>query len=199
MIPVKVDQLFLSNMGFVVILKAAEDERGIPIFIGAAEAQAIAIQLQGMKVPRPLTHDLLKNVLDYLECRLQRVEVCDIRDGTYYGRLIVEVDHREMEIDCRPSDAIALALRCDCPVLVAENVMQEAGRVMDDIRPAPGAEAGERPPVELAKGPAKTPAKPQTPLEALQSKLEKAVVEERYEDAAQLRDEINRIQKHADN
>lgn len=199
MIPVKVDQLFLSNMGFVVILKGAEDERAVPIFIGAAEAQAIAIQLQGLKVPRPLTHDLLKNVLDYLECRLQRVEVCDIRDGTYYGRLIVEVDHREMEIDCRPSDAIALALRCDCPVFVAENVMKDAGRVMDDLRPAAGAEGGERAIVEPAKGAARTPAKTPTPLEALQAKLEKAIVEERYEDAAKLRDEINRIQKHTDN
>ena len=70
MIPVRVEQLFLSNLGFVVILKTDGDERSVPIFIGASEAQAIALQMQGITVPRPLTHDLLKNVLDYLECRL---------------------------------------------------------------------------------------------------------------------------------
>jgi uncharacterized protein len=77
-IQVKIDQLFLSNLGFVVILKSDGDDRSVPIFIGAAEAQAIAIQMQGVVVPRPLTHDLLKNVFDYLECRVKRVEVCDL-------------------------------------------------------------------------------------------------------------------------
>ncbi|MCE9613690.1 MAG: bifunctional nuclease family protein [Lentisphaerae bacterium] len=194
MILVKVDQLFLSNMGFVVILKGSEDARAVPIFIGAAEAQAIAIQLQGVKVPRPLTHDLLKNVLDYIECRLKRIEVCDIRDGTYYGKLVLELDKHDMEIDCRPSDAIALALRAACPIYVHEKVMEEAGRVLEKLQPEQDAEKA-----EAAAPDAPEKQKPKTPVEILNAKLEKAVAEERYEDAARFRDEINRLKKHADN
>ena len=85
MITVKVDKLFLSNMGFVVLLKGEDDERSLPIFIGAAEAQAIAIHINNVQMPRPMTHDLLKSVLDYLECRLLRVEVCELKEGTFYA------------------------------------------------------------------------------------------------------------------
>lgn len=194
MILVKVEQLFLSNMGFVVILKGSDDKRAVPIFIGAAEAQSIAIQLQGVKVPRPLTHDLLKNVLDYMECRIKRIEVCDIRDGTYFGKLILEQDEHDMEIDCRPSDAIALALRSSCPIYVHEKVMESAGRVLDDLR-------AEQEPIRNGMEDAKPePArKPLSPIEQLNDKLERAVSDERYEDAARLRDEINRLKKHTDN
>jgi len=75
MLAVEVTQLFLSNVGFVVLLKGDEDERALPIFIGAAEAQSIAIYINRVEVPRPLTHDLLKNMLDFLECRLMRIEI----------------------------------------------------------------------------------------------------------------------------
>ena len=190
MIQVKVDQLFLSNMGFVVILKGGGDERAVPIFIGAAEAQAIAIQMQGVKVPRPLTHDLLKNVFDYLECRIQRVEVCDIDDGTYYGRLIVDIDKDDVEIDCRPSDAIALALRTASPIFVHEKVMEEAGRVLDSI---------EQDDESATETDSHEERKPLSPVEILNAKLEKAVQDGRYEDAARFRDEIYRLKKHTDN
>ena len=137
MIPTKVEQLFLSNMGFVVLLKGADDERSLPIFIGTAEAQAIALRINNVNVPRPLTHDLLKNVLDYLECRLLRIEVCDLKEGTFYARLILGRDGMEMPIDSRPSDAIALALRFEAPILVEPRVMQEAGRVFDEAELQP--------------------------------------------------------------
>jgi len=185
MIPVKVDQLFLSNMGFVVLLKGLQDERSLPIFIGAAEAQAIAFRINDVKVPRPLTHDLFKNVLDYLECRLMRIEVCDIRDDTFFARLVLERDGYETAIDSRPSDAIALGLRFDAPILVAEEVMAKAGRVMEEGVPAAGGIAAE------AGG---EPHKERNPLDALKRKLERAVKEERYEDAAKVRDEIKRLE-----
>ena len=194
MIPVRVEQLFLSNMGFVVILKNDEDDRSVPIFIGAAEAQAIAIQIQGVEVPRPLTHDLLKNVMDYLECRLKRTEVCDIREGTFFGRMIVEVAGEEQEIDCRPSDAIALSLRTQSPILVHEKVMEEAGRVLDSLEPDPESHGDEDD--EDAEGGEPSRA---TPLEILNRKLEKAISEERYEDAARLRDAIQNLEKNTDN
>ena len=194
MILVKVDQLFLSNIGFVVILKGADDARAVPIFVGAAEAQAIAIQLQELKVPRPLTHDLLKNVLDYLECRLKRIEICDLRDGTYYGRLVLESGKQEAELDCRPSDAIALALRCDCPIFLHKKVLEEAGRILEDGETEA---AGDNP--LRAAAPPKPPSKPRTPVEILNAKLEQAIAEERFEDAARLRDEISRLKQHAAN
>lgn len=194
MILMNIDQLFLSNLGFVVILKSDGDKRSVPIFIGAAEAQAIAIQMQGVSVPRPLTHDLLKNVLDYLECRLKRVEICDIADNTYYGRLVVEFEGDEEEIDCRPSDAIALALRTCSPIYVSEKVLTEAGRVLDTIVPD---EAHGEDPFNTSNE--DDPTLPMTPLEILQKKLNEAIEAERYEDAARFRDEIDHLNKHTDN
>jgi len=185
-IPVKIEQIFLSNVGgFVVMLKGVRDERTLPIFIGAAEAQSIMMQIKKIHIPRPLTHDLLKNVLDFLECRLIKVEVCDLRDGTFYAKLVLERDGARMEMDSRPSDAIALALRVPAPIYVAEKVMDEAGRVFEptEAEPAKGEEAPSR------KNEAKT-RKDLSPLEILQRDLDQAVKEERFEDAARLRDEI---------
>lgn len=203
MIPVKVDQIFLSNVGFVVLLKGTEDERSLPIFIGAAEAQAIAIHMNNVEVPRPLTHDLLKNALDFMECRLKRIEVCDIRDSTFYATLILEKDGDEMRMDSRPSDAIALALRCDAPIYVYRKVMDEAGRVFTESelsggKPEAAVTAEAKPPAPQRKedeGKEKL-----SHLEALKNDLDKAVEEERYEDAARLRDEIKRLkQTHTHN
>jgi bifunctional DNase/RNase len=190
MIPVKVDQLFFSNMGFVVLLKGTNDERSLPIFIGAAEAQAIAIQINKVTVPRPMTHDLLKKVLDYVEYRLKRIEVTELKQGTFYARLILERDGSEQHMDSRPSDAIALALRFAAPVLVAETVMDEAGRVFPELELGqPGSTVHNENSTEEQKDEHKE----LTPLEALKKELEKAVREERYETAAQLRDEIQRL------
>ena len=205
MIAVKVDQIFLSNVGFVVPLKGTEDERSLPIFIGAAEAQAIAIHMNNVEVPRPLTHDLLKNTLDFLECRLMRIEVCDIRDSTFYATLILDRDGMEMRMDSRPSDAIALALRCDAPIYVYKKVMQEAGRVFTESEL--GGEKAEavmdaKPESEAssAKKADKDKEEKLSHLEALKKDLEKAVEDERYEDAARLRDEIKRLkQTHTHN
>ena len=189
MIPVKVDQLLISNVGFVVLLKGLHDERSLPIFIGATEAQAIALWTNKVEVPRPLTHDLLKSILDYMECRLVRVEICDLREGTFYASLILDTGGEERAMDSRPSDAINLALRLEAPIYVSEEVMNEAGRVLPgelstaggDAVAAPdgvrGAEAGE------------------TDLSGLQRQLEQAVVEERYEAAASLRDAIKRYRE----
>lgn len=185
-IPVKVDQLFLSNRGFVVLLKGVEDRRSLPIFIGAAEAQAIAIHLNGVEIPRPLTHDLMKNILDCIECRLIRVEVCDLKEGTFFGKLVLDKDGSHVEIDSRPSDAIAIALRFSAPIYVANKVMAEAGQVLENQQ---ALQDGKDP-----KKPHAANQKPLSPVEILKRDLEKAIAEERYEDAARLRDEIKRIE-----
>ncbi|MBN2301412.1 MAG: bifunctional nuclease family protein [Lentisphaerae bacterium] len=199
MIPVKVDQIFLSKLGFVVLLKGANDERSLPIFIGAAEAQAIAIVLEGAHVQRPLTHDLLKQVLDCLECRLKKVEVCKLEDSTFYARLILERDGMETEMDCRPSDAIALALRCSAPIYVARQVMDEAGKVIEtlnmDQKEQKQKDEQEMPEVTSEAKQTASSQKELSPIEVLRRDLEKAVKDERYEDAAKFRDEIERLKR----
>ena len=194
MIRVKIDQLFLSNMGFVVLLKGEEDERSLPIFIGAPEAQAIAIAINDVHMPRPLTHDLLKNILDFLECRLLRVVVTSLSDGTFFANLVLEKGGPALDLDCRPSDAVALAVRTGAPIFVSEDVMDEAGRVFDESEltsehghaDSQDAEDGEVQPGREMKGSL-------TPLDALSHDLDRAIKDERYEDAARLRDEIKRI------
>lgn len=192
MISVKVDQLFLSNLGFVVLLKGEEDPRSLPIFIGAAEAQAIAIQVNEVEVPRPLTHDLLKNLIDFLECRLHRVEIVRIEEGTFYAELVMERDGRALRLDCRPSDAIAVGLRIGAPLFVAAAVMNEAGHVQESEKAADGQEQNG---VTDSKGRRRL-----TPRELLERQLKKAIKNERYEDAARLRDQLKHLEdKHSSN
>jgi bifunctional DNase/RNase len=196
MILTTVRQLFLSNVGFVVLLDSDVDDRSLPIFIGAAEAQAIAIHMNDIEVPRPLTHDLLMNTLETLGCNVTHIEVSDLREGTFYARILLTAGGEDHTIDSRPSDAIALALRCGAPIYVEEKVMKEAGRVFEED----GHEEGSS---ETSDGTPKLPDKQSrhlTPLKALQANLEKCVEDERYEDAAKLRDEINRLKEsHKEN
>ena len=187
MVHVKVEQLFFSNMGFVVLLKGQEDERTFPIFIGASEAQAIALQINNVKMSRPLTHDLFKNTLDLLECRVKRIEVCDLKEGTFYAKLILERDGMEMGIDSRPSDAIAVALRADAPIYVSMVVLEQAGRVFTEEELQMTGSLKESEPLHKQKPHL-------NPLDALKMDLEKAVKEERYEDAARIRDQIKNIE-----
>ncbi len=174
MIAVRIAQLSFSNMGFVVVLRGEQDPRSLPVFVGATEAQAIALYLEHFETPRPLTHDLFKNVLDNLECRLQRVEINDLHENTFYAKLFLECHGLESVVDARPSDAMALALRCGAPIFVAKQVMQSAGVILPE-QPKP---------------------KPLlSDLDTLKQQLSQAVAEERFEDAARLRDEIKKLTK----
>ena len=113
----------------------------LPIVIGPLEAHHIVVALQGEKPPRPLTPDLLLSVMEMLQAKLKRVEIVDLRDGTFYARLILEHRGIELEVDARPSDAMALALRAGAPILVAEEVVEKAGVEEANIRPHGAAEA----------------------------------------------------------
>ncbi len=120
----------------IVILKEVNSDRFLPIWIGIFEAESITIALQEVEVARPLTHDLLKNMLNQLGARVVRVEVVALRDEVYYGNIVVEMNGREVHIDSRPSDAIALAVRAHVPIFVAREVIEEAGIVPDeDVQP----------------------------------------------------------------
>jgi bifunctional DNase/RNase len=111
----------------IVLLKETEGTRYLPIWIGAAEATAIAFALEGVEPQRPLTHDLLKLSLDALDARVQRVVVTEIRDGIYFADLVLSRDGTEIAVSSRPSDAIALAARTAAPIFVAPAVLDESG------------------------------------------------------------------------
>ncbi|MGE5662995.1 MAG: bifunctional nuclease family protein [Deltaproteobacteria bacterium] len=112
----------------IVILRDKENLNTLPIWIGILEANAIAVGLENVKLPRPMTHDLFKNVLDKTGVRLLRVEVTDIKDSTYYAVLHLDRDGKSLVIDCRPSDAIAIAIRMEVPVMVRDAVIDKALR-----------------------------------------------------------------------
>lgn len=123
---VKVVGIDQHTMMPVVVITDAEERGFIPIIIGPAEANAITIQMEGIKPPRPITHDLLKNVLDGFGAKVSRVVITDLKDETYYARIYLKTAQGEIDIDARPSDAIALALRTDAPIFISEEVAAKA-------------------------------------------------------------------------
>jgi bifunctional DNase/RNase len=123
---VKVVGLDQNTMVPVVVITDIDEKGFIPIMIGAAEANAINQGLEGLKLSRPMTHDLMKNILDALNVKTDRVVIYDLRDDTYFARIYLKSQQGEQEIDSRPSDALALALRTGCPIYVSEAVAQKA-------------------------------------------------------------------------
>jgi bifunctional DNase/RNase len=143
MIEMVIESIRVSLMNYqrVVILKEKESDRYLPIWIGPAEADAIAVRLQEVAVSRPLTHDLLRSIIDALGGSVQYIVVNDLTNDTFYARIIMEVDGRTMEIDSRPSDAIALAVRVQVPIFAEETVLDKAGVRLD--QETVGEKAGE--------------------------------------------------------
>jgi bifunctional DNase/RNase len=145
MIEMSVDSIRVSvvNSQRVVILKESKVERYLPIWIGPTEADAIAIKLQGVSVPRPLTHDLLYSVIDTLGAKVNFIVVNDLRNDTFYAKINVIINDQHIEIDSRPSDAIAIAVRAKAPIYAEEEVLDKAGIVFDQEtgKPIPSAQA----------------------------------------------------------
>ena len=129
MIEVTIDSIRVSLMSQhrIVVLKETDGDRLLPIWIGPFEADAITLQLQGMEAPRPLTHDLLKSVFDTLGGEVVRILIVGLEKNIYYARIIIDADGDTVEVDSRPSDAIALAVRVNAPILVADEIMEQAG------------------------------------------------------------------------
>ncbi|HET6478157.1 MAG TPA: bifunctional nuclease family protein [Dehalococcoidales bacterium] len=134
MIEMTIDSIRVSLMNYqrVVILKEKMAKRYLPIWIGPAEADAIAVKLQGVTVPRPLTHDLLGSVIDSLGAAIDSIIVSDLKSDTFYAKVILTVDGQQVEIDSRPSDALALAVRTDAPIFAEEAVLDKAGILLDE-------------------------------------------------------------------
>jgi len=187
-----------TSGAYALILRETAGQRRIPIIIGGFEAQAIALEMEGIKPPRPLTHDLIKTLVETLSGTITEVSIHELRDGTFFASLRLNDD---TEIDARPSDAIALAIRFGVSIWVAESVMSEAG-----FLPEEGEDELEEGEEEDEMGlearltgkseekpAAKAPAKPMTLLDQLNAQLAEAIKKEEYEKAAKLRDDI---QKH---
>ena len=131
----------LTNMP-IIILKDVEGNRALPIWIGANEANAIAMEMERITTPRPMTHDLIRNILEGLKAKVSRIVVNDLRDNTFYAVIFLTVNGAEVAIDSRPSDAIALALRVKSPIFVAEKVIREAKSIdLTEDKPAEDAQS----------------------------------------------------------
>lgn len=123
-VEVKIDGLAMDMVSNspVVVLKAADNEKVLPIWIGHSEAWAIAMEISGVGAKRPLTHDLFRITLEAVGCRLEKVEITELKEQTFYARLYVKFGDKSAEIDARPSDSIALALKSNCPIFVNEDL-----------------------------------------------------------------------------
>jgi uncharacterized protein len=133
MLELTIDSIRVSPMNYqrVVILKEKDSDRYLPIWIGPAEADAIAVKLQDLSVPRPLTHDLLNTIIDTLGGKVQHILVNDLHNDTFYAKIVIQVNGNVREIDSRPSDAMALAVRTHVPIYAEETVMEKAGIMLD--------------------------------------------------------------------
>jgi bifunctional DNase/RNase len=178
-ISVRVERVTLDteNNRFVVILKDDVHKRWLPIVVGPSEAQAIALQLENIQPPRPMTHDLLKNILESMHAAIIKVVVSDLRDNTYFAEIDIKKNGDQSKVDARPSDAIAIALRASAPIFVNEEVMQKASITEEaEISGADAPDEGDE-------------------LHNLQTELQNAIKDERYEDAARLRDAIKLLEE----
>ncbi len=178
-----------SGGAYALILREVNGNRRLPIIIGASEAQSIALEMEGIKPPRPLTHDLMKNIITAFGAELADIIIDDLRDGTFYAKLNID----NQMIDSRPSDAIALAVRYGVQIYVASSVMDEAAFVPEDE----DEDQHQTPPAAQVN-----PKQQQhhqasgkiTRLEQLNQQLKEAIEKENYEKAATLRDEIRKLE-----
>jgi bifunctional DNase/RNase len=189
---------------YALILREVNGNRNLPIIIGAFEAQAIAMELEGIKPPRPLTHDLAKNLVESLGATLVEIIIDELRDNTFYAKLILDVSSMTQEIDARPSDAIALSVRFRCPIYASESVMREASfevepeeertfRLRDEIEEEDDDEdltnrQRQRPQESSSFSRSK-----ENRIAQLKAQLKEAIEKEEYEKAAKIRDELKKL------
>jgi uncharacterized protein len=173
-----------SGGAYALILNEVEGNRRLPIIIGTFEAQAIALELESIKPPRPMTHDLLKNVILSFESTVKEVYINDLSEGTFFAQIHYEQNGEIIELDARPSDAIALAIRFGARINVDSKVLNEAG-----IESEEGSEES-----PAGTGSTATESKKEmSKLEKLELELQTAIDTENYEKAAKIRDQINKL------
>lgn len=174
---------------YAIVLKEVDGNRRLPIIIGAFEAQAIALEIEGVKPQRPLTHDLLKSIIDNLGASVMEIVIDELKENTFYAKIILEVSALTYEIDARPSDAIALAVRAQAPLFVVENVLDIAAFVPSDETYSDE----ENQKAEKTEEKEPLPRTKEAQIASLQNKLREALEAEEYERAAKIRDDIKRL------
>ena len=184
---IKMDILGLSTSpssggAYALILSEVDGNRRLPIIIGTFEAQAIALELENIKPPRPMTHDLLKNIILSFDSEIEKVIIYDLNEGTFFAHLICSKNGEPIELDARPSDAIALAIRFNAPIFAASHVVDEAG--IETENTSAEIENEERQEDSYSE---------LNQVEDLEKELQMAIDTENYEKAAKLRDHINKL------
>lgn len=172
-----------QSQNYAILLAEHNGNRRLPIIIGGFEANAIAVAWERIKVTRPLTHDLLRNMFDVFHINLREVVISNLIDGIFHARLICEQGGITTEIDSRTSDALALAVRCKCPIYTYEFILEAAGVTIDN-------QSGQA--VVVAQTPKPKDGLSGLSVEELHRNLESAIEKEEYERAAKIRDEINK-------
>lgn len=175
-----------QSSNYAVVMGEVDGNRRLPIVIGGFEAQAIAVAMEGMIPSRPLTHDLLKNVLDTFEIEVSEILINNLVEGVFHARIVCIQHGREFEIDSRTSDAIAMAVRYGCPIFTYDFILDAAGVRIEDPQPGETEEVKEEKPKRRRRGYA------EYSVDDLSAMLDKVIGEEDYEKAAKIRDEINR-------
>lgn len=179
---------------YALVLGEAKGKRRLPIIIGGFEAQAIAIELEKMTPSRPLTHDLFKSFAEAFNVSVKEVIIYNLVEGIFFAKLICDNGEKEVEIDTRTSDAIAIAVRFQCPIFTYEFILSSAGIILEDENAATGEKAALEEP-ELAEKPEEETDIRKKSSEELKELLKKALDDEQYERASQIRDELNNRKK----
>ncbi|MCG8480143.1 MAG: bifunctional nuclease family protein [Spirochaetales bacterium] len=175
-----------TDKGNAVLVKPVGSDRAVPIFIGQLEAQSILFGLASVPVPRPMTHDLFISVLEKSNITVERVEITDLKDRTFYSRIILKQGLKRIVVDSRPSDSLGIASRVHCPVYIAESIVDEAGVAVNLISDEE---------VQLQSGEdGSDDTGPEIQRSQLEAALQRAVDEENYEEAARIRDELKELQ-----
>jgi len=183
-----------QSQSYAVLLSEVGGIRKLPIVIGAFEAQAIAVAIEKVVINRPLSHDLIRNIFSVFNISLKEVLIDNLQDGIFYSKLICEKDGQEIEIDSRTSDALALAVRFNCPIFTYEFILETAGTIISDpVKEKEGKEEEEEDEtVEAAATPIKDEDLTQLTLKELNDRLRDLLNHEDYEGAAKVRDEIEK-------
>lgn len=181
-----------QNHSYALILGEINGERRIPIMIGAFEAQAIAVALEKIKPSRPLTHDLMKNMMGLFEITLKEVVIDDMQEKVFHSKLICELNGKLIEVDSRTSDAIALAIRYECPIYTYDRILDQTGFSLEAKEGPEGKSSQKASKEPIAEVNVSQPNLSSLSLKELKERLEQYLAYEEYEKAAQIRDEISK-------